>query len=264
MEIDGAEMANPPAVEEPSPNSVNIPPPMRRIHIEDDNESAPLNYYYTNNLPTVPHTLTSQTVLRPPIPSSARPSGQVRVVDLSNTTEEATESRTDRLLRQAQEDVAKTKWADFMIDSYNGYAANFPVKEASEMAVLVAQYLEDEEKMDSFTDVESAVVKNFQCPITHCFFTKPVVVSDGCTYEEDAIHKIVESSTDTYTVPTSPMTKEIIKVGFFPPNRALSETMESFVFARLGLTGASRTCENLKRLIGHTEAIEMLKSLLIE
>lgn len=82
--------------------------------------------------------------------------------------------------------------------------------------------------------VKELALKNllatYTCPLTHALFLKPVLLSDGHTYEEKALKAYLGSTTG---YPKSPMTKETMRSPSFVPNVALRNALTHAVEAGL-------------------------------
>ena len=62
----------------------------------------------------------------------------------------------------------------------------------------------------------------FRCPITQEMMTDPVVATDGYTYERSAITEWLKKN------PTSPMTRQPIRLEDLKTNRALKQSIDRF------------------------------------
>ena len=82
--------------------------------------------------------------------------------------------------------------------------------------------------------VKEQAMKNllatYTCPLTHALFLKPVLLSDGHTYEEKALKAYLGSTTGH---PKSPMTKETMRSPSFVDNVALRNSLAHAIDAGL-------------------------------
>ena len=97
----------------------------------------------------------------------------------------------------------------------------------------------------------SEVPKEFLCPITLCIMKDPVIMSDGQTYEREAITKYLKSNS------LSPLTKKPLKIEEAVPNTILKNMIEKY---QNGGENPSKVVNNQKVDINNQVKIKTFKA----